>query len=249
MKANIQIENGDNKWHEVRKHSEMIKNYSLDALKQADITKDKYYEIYNTAVSLLRSIDCLDPDKRMRDSNTSIISNIANPNFPNVSSNEYYNSANMGGNHIFANNFPANPINYPTVQYPIPQPQTPLSPNDPPYFMGNGSFNAQGNLENMRVMGGGKDKQKPFNDGSGDSEGPDKQPHKRRRRRTQYAPKRNLKCHQCEAIETPEWRRGPDGDHTLCNACGLHYAKQQKRTKTKDKKNYRRVLMKKISEM
>ncbi|KAI9144363.1 hypothetical protein BKA69DRAFT_1122585 [Paraphysoderma sedebokerense] len=39
------------------------------------------------------------------------------------------------------------------------------------------------------------------------------------------------KCHICGATETPEWRRGPDGKGTLCNACGLQYAKMQKRKK------------------
>lgn len=29
------------------------------------------------------------------------------------------------------------------------------------------------------------------------------------------------KCHACGINETPEWRRGPDGARTLCNACGL----------------------------
>ncbi|SAM00559.1 hypothetical protein [Absidia glauca] len=29
-------------------------------------------------------------------------------------------------------------------------------------------------------------------------------------------------CHSCHTFETPEWRRGPDGARTLCNACGLH---------------------------
>ncbi|KAJ5117470.1 Zinc finger NHR/GATA-type, partial [Penicillium atrosanguineum] len=33
------------------------------------------------------------------------------------------------------------------------------------------------------------------------------------------------RCHRCKRTETPEWRRGPDGARTLCNACGLHYAK------------------------
>ena len=28
-------------------------------------------------------------------------------------------------------------------------------------------------------------------------------------------------CHSCNRTETPEWRRGPDGARTLCNACGL----------------------------
>ncbi|KAF8071798.1 hypothetical protein FPV67DRAFT_1747001 [Lyophyllum atratum] len=37
------------------------------------------------------------------------------------------------------------------------------------------------------------------------------------------------KCHSCNIRETPEWRRGPDGARTLCNACGLHYAKLQRK--------------------
>lgn len=33
-------------------------------------------------------------------------------------------------------------------------------------------------------------------------------------------------CLACSATETPEWRRGPTGPRTLCNACGLFFAKQ-----------------------
>ncbi|KAJ1921811.1 hypothetical protein IWQ60_006690 [Tieghemiomyces parasiticus] len=40
------------------------------------------------------------------------------------------------------------------------------------------------------------------------------------------------KCHSCEISVTPEWRRGPDGARTLCNACGLHYAKLTKKRQT-----------------
>ncbi|KAL0078999.1 hypothetical protein F4703DRAFT_1218963 [Phycomyces blakesleeanus] len=29
------------------------------------------------------------------------------------------------------------------------------------------------------------------------------------------------RCHSCNTTNTPEWRRGPDGARTLCNACGL----------------------------
>jgi len=54
---------------------------------------------------------------------------------------------------------------------------------------------------------------------------------KRRRRRTVYTSRRNLHCLMCGVTETPEWRRGPTGDHTLCNACGLHYAKSLKKQK------------------
>ncbi|KUJ18008.1 uncharacterized protein LY89DRAFT_746068 [Mollisia scopiformis] len=44
-----------------------------------------------------------------------------------------------------------------------------------------------------------------------------------RKRRGRAAPPG--RCHSCNRAETPEWRRGPDGARTLCNACGLHYAK------------------------
>lgn len=40
----------------------------------------------------------------------------------------------------------------------------------------------------------------------------------------------DLRCHSCNRSETPEWRRGPEGSRTLCNACGLHYAKLSRRT-------------------
>jgi hypothetical protein len=40
-----------------------------------------------------------------------------------------------------------------------------------------------------------------------------------------------LVCHSCGVTTTPEWRRGPNGPKTLCNACGLHYAKIIKRQK------------------
>ena len=36
-------------------------------------------------------------------------------------------------------------------------------------------------------------------------------------------------CHRCGTTETPEWRRGPKGVRTLCNACGLFHAKLVKR--------------------
>ncbi|KAI5823292.1 hypothetical protein K523DRAFT_255429 [Schizophyllum commune Tattone D] len=36
-------------------------------------------------------------------------------------------------------------------------------------------------------------------------------------------------CLCCDATTTPEWRRGPMGPRTLCNACGLVYAKMVKK--------------------
>lgn len=32
-------------------------------------------------------------------------------------------------------------------------------------------------------------------------------------------------CMQCGRKDTPEWRKGPDGARTLCNACGLFHSK------------------------
>lgn len=36
-------------------------------------------------------------------------------------------------------------------------------------------------------------------------------------------------CQHCNTDETPRWRPGPFGRNTLCNACGLQYAKAIKR--------------------
>ncbi|GAV54335.1 hypothetical protein ZYGR_0AL00670 [Zygosaccharomyces rouxii] len=35
----------------------------------------------------------------------------------------------------------------------------------------------------------------------------------------------HMRCLHCSSTETPEWRKGPSGPTTLCNACGLFYKK------------------------
>jgi hypothetical protein len=55
---------------------------------------------------------------------------------------------------------------------------------------------------------------------------------RRKRSRTGQPPGR---CHHCNTSETPEWRYGPDGARTLCNACGLHYAKMQRKRQAAQK--------------
>ncbi|CUM63998.1 uncharacterized protein PRCAT00001586001 [Priceomyces carsonii] len=40
---------------------------------------------------------------------------------------------------------------------------------------------------------------------------------------------KSIACKHCAADDTPEWRRGPDGARTLCNACGLFYSKLVKK--------------------
>ncbi|KGQ02948.1 GATA zinc finger domain-containing protein 7 [Beauveria bassiana D1-5] len=47
-----------------------------------------------------------------------------------------------------------------------------------------------------------------------------------KKRRGRAAPP--SRCHRCNRIDTPEWRRGPDGAGTLCNACGLRHAKLER---------------------
>ncbi|GAV28103.1 hypothetical protein PMKS-001571 [Pichia membranifaciens] len=38
-----------------------------------------------------------------------------------------------------------------------------------------------------------------------------------------------MECMHCSSKGTPEWRRGPSGERTLCNACGLFYSKLVKK--------------------
>ncbi|KAL5205237.1 hypothetical protein ABZP36_033446 [Zizania latifolia] len=36
-------------------------------------------------------------------------------------------------------------------------------------------------------------------------------------------PKKARRCLNCDAVDTPQWRSGPMGKSTLCNACGVRY--------------------------
>ena len=42
-------------------------------------------------------------------------------------------------------------------------------------------------------------------------------------------PGRQLRCFNCGTGVTPQWRAGPDGPKTLCNACGVRYMKNVKK--------------------
>lgn len=55
-------------------------------------------------------------------------------------------------------------------------------------------------------------------------------PNVKARKRQRTAPGSGA-CHSCGTTQTPEWRRGPDGARTLCNACGLHFAKLVRKRK------------------
>ncbi|KAK9459894.1 uncharacterized protein V1516DRAFT_665406 [Lipomyces oligophaga] len=54
--------------------------------------------------------------------------------------------------------------------------------------------------------------------------------------RKRYRGSQPSRCRQCGITETPEWRRGPDGARTLCNACGLHHAKMLRKQSMKETK-------------
>ncbi|KAK0747741.1 hypothetical protein B0T21DRAFT_406333 [Apiosordaria backusii] len=43
-------------------------------------------------------------------------------------------------------------------------------------------------------------------------------------------------CTDCGTLDSPEWRKGPNGPKTLCNACGLRWAKKEKK-RNKDNSN------------
>jgi len=242
------------KWSEVRRYSELIRRFATDAM-GIEITKENYYDLYNMAVCLLRSVDNLDPDKAAGVGGIMAQrkqSDVALPgagalfgSHPVTSAaaamalqqadleflqarksfDLYYTGRNsMDGTFMplgapsFLNNMNPTPsmpfLNTPAAPAPIPAPQQvvkaePLVKSP----IANGSPLARST------------------DGMAEGEEGDDNKTKRRRRRTVYASRRNLHCYMCGATETPEWRRGPAGDHTLCNACGLHYAKSQKKKK------------------
>lgn len=45
-----------------------------------------------------------------------------------------------------------------------------------------------------------------------------------------------MTCANCKIIvdqtTSPQWRKGPQGKRTLCNACGLRWSRYQKKSKT-----------------
>ncbi|KXN66976.1 hypothetical protein CONCODRAFT_80333 [Conidiobolus coronatus NRRL 28638] len=47
--------------------------------------------------------------------------------------------------------------------------------------------------------------------------------------------KDHLPCTQCGTTEAPEWRKGPMGPKTLCNACGIRYFRDQSKQRSVSK--------------
>jgi hypothetical protein len=76
----------------------------------------------------------------------------------------------------------------------------------------------------------------PLRDGMQDIPLDDQIPHKRKRGRKK-TDKTHLICEKCKTTETPEWRRGPCGPATLCNACGIRFANKSKKEREARQKN------------
>ncbi|KAI9320460.1 hypothetical protein BX666DRAFT_1908290 [Dichotomocladium elegans] len=47
-------------------------------------------------------------------------------------------------------------------------------------------------------------------------------------------------CEACGTRTSPEWRKGPSGSRTLCNACGLRYRRSITRNERKTRNYYNR---------
>ncbi|KAK1982667.1 hypothetical protein LZ30DRAFT_590117 [Colletotrichum cereale] len=72
----------------------------------------------------------------------------------------------------------------------------------------------------QRRLGGGGQQPVAFRN---DAPNRSTQPGHRPRQKVEFA------CHKCHRVDTPEWRPGPDGPSTLCNVCGLIYAKRERK--------------------
>ncbi|KLO19234.1 hypothetical protein SCHPADRAFT_885630 [Schizopora paradoxa] len=51
-----------------------------------------------------------------------------------------------------------------------------------------------------------------------------------RKKKRPFAADHQFVCYTCGRVDSPEWRKGPTGPKTLCNACGLRWAKRTKKT-------------------
>ncbi|KAK9896803.1 hypothetical protein P389DRAFT_172287 [Cystobasidium minutum MCA 4210] len=51
---------------------------------------------------------------------------------------------------------------------------------------------------------------------------------KKKKMKKQRTDEGEFVCRDCGTVDSPEWRRGPLGPKTLCNACGLRWAKKNK---------------------
>eukprot|EP01098_Paradermamoeba_levis_P008758 TRINITY_DN3616_c0_g1_i2.p1 TRINITY_DN3616_c0_g1~~TRINITY_DN3616_c0_g1_i2.p1 ORF type:complete len:183 (-),score=61.51 TRINITY_DN3616_c0_g1_i2:122-619(-) len=63
------------------------------------------------------------------------------------------------------------------------------------------------------------------------------------KKRKKHPHRNGMSCISCGVDTTTEWRRGPDGRVSVCNACGLRYAKSLKREKEQKDKGEKNSLL------
>jgi hypothetical protein len=284
-------------WAEVEKLSGYISRCAVAELASSvDITKEKYYDLFNIGVHLLKAIEALDPDRAFKSESydsppqqraqadvgrtsptygmqrqsstaaptttttttttmTSSGTTVNGPSFPtgqvnrSVSTQPTYSSPSDS-------NFPNNPARSYSSEA---GPGKGLPP--PPPIGGIARYN-QSIVSGMLSMGQptgqpppmssykqlSSDVGAPLAESSSLPPGTSWEPPGNssttttsgRKKRQRKVKRRDLHCHVCGVTDTPEWRRGPDGDHTLCNACGLHYAKALKKEREAREKEGRK---------
>ncbi|CAG8500318.1 4677_t:CDS:2 [Paraglomus occultum] len=68
-------------------------------------------------------------------------------------------------------------------------------------------------------------------------------------RSNQRVPDGVRECERCHTTNSPEWRRGPTGHKTLCNACGLRYSRRIARDKRRREQTHREEQQRERREM
>jgi len=249
----------ETRWTEVKKYSEFIARYAGEA-QHLEVSKENYYDLYNVAVCLLKAVDSLDPDKLVHThhhsqkhsyqpppsshphhhhhshqppppppskvklesdlspsaTNTTTTTTTTNTNAHGMPFGSYVSVPSNGANQL--DYFYRGP--YDTFFLPRYAPEMTMYAPPPPFAT---SFYTPTPVK-IEPPKDSHDSVSPLDD-------EEEKKSKRKRRKNVCSTKRNLHCLKCGATETPEWRRGPQGEHTLCNACGLHYAKTLKKQK------------------
>jgi len=226
----------ETRWDEVKNYSEFIARYAGEA-PRLELTKENYYDLYNVAVCLLKAVDSLDPDKlthshshqpppsrphqqpppqqQQQPPKVKIEPDLT-ANTHGTPFNSYMSVPSNGASHMdYYYRGPYDGFFLP--RYGPPEMAMYTTPFATSYYTPSPSVKKEQSKDSHDLI-------RPLDD-------EDEKKSKRKRKKNVCNTKRNLHCFKCGATETPEWRRGPQGEHTLCNACGLHYAKTLKKQK------------------
>ncbi|CAH6722137.1 hypothetical protein CLIB1444_08S02718 [[Candida] jaroonii] len=95
------------------------------------------------------------------------------------------------------------------------------------------SFNEES--KNSSISGSLSVASSPGKRSKSSSRSPDRNGSSRKKRKATKLDKKldsPIECKHCGSENTPEWRRGPEGEKTVCNACGIFYSKLIKKYET-----------------